>query len=63
MDYNELLEIASGTCTGSSDINEDIKKLLSPAPLAEPEDLERIISARFRYTGPGKWMKILRQAE
>ena len=63
MEYNELLRVAAGDRAGDDSIDKDIKRLLSSAPLKEPEDLEKIISARFRYTGPGKWMKILRQGE
>ena len=59
MDYDELLKIAAGENTGNG--NKDIIKLLSPSALEKPEDLEGIISARFRYTGPGKWVKILRE--
>ena len=54
MEYQELLRVAAGDRAGDDSIDKDIKRLLSPAPLKEPEDLEKIISARFRYTGPGK---------
>ncbi|MDC7225303.1 MAG: hypothetical protein PQJ61_00905 [Spirochaetales bacterium] len=62
MEYKDLLEIAAGKSNENKDISDAVKKWLSPPPLDKPEELEKLISTRYRYTGPGKWMKILREA-
>ncbi|HAK46275.1 MAG TPA: hypothetical protein DCO79_10220 [Spirochaeta sp.] len=63
MHYNDLKKIAAGSEEDFTTVNESVKKLLSPRPLNRPEDLVEMISARFRYTGPGKWVKILKEAD
>lgn len=63
MNYNDLIKITAGTNLTGADVNDSVRKLLSPRPLENPEELEKIISARFRYTGPGKWVKILKDSE
>jgi len=37
------------------------QQLLSPLPLSEAEELERIVHAKPRYLGPGPWLKLLRE--
>ena len=59
MNFDDLINAHKNTeiC---KELNEHHLKLLSPSPLKEAEELETVISSRFRYTGPGKWVKIIR---
>lgn len=59
MKYNELLEIYRNPTIE----NNAVEKILSPKPLKNLQELTEISSSRFRYTGPGKWSKIIREAE
>jgi len=59
MNYDDLIKTyKSGTAAaGLSPIH---LKILSPRPLERAEELENVISSKFRYTGPGKWAKIVK---
>ncbi|MBI9109200.1 MAG: hypothetical protein JEZ04_20815 [Spirochaetales bacterium] len=59
MNYDDLIKTyKNGTVTG--ELTPVHLKILSPRPLERAEELENVISSRFRYTGPGKWAKIVR---
>ncbi|MDC7126216.1 MAG: hypothetical protein PQJ46_11660 [Spirochaetales bacterium] len=58
MNYTELVKLYK--TDSFDDANIEIKKLLSPAPLEDIENLENIIPSRFHYTGPGKWTRIIK---
>lgn len=61
MNYNDIVKtFKTGTACG--DMNQIHKKILSPRALEEAEELEKVISSRFRYTGPGKWVKIVKDS-
>ena len=60
MDYNELLEIYKNIDAPEQVPPPALRKVLSPSALNNAEELENIISSRFKYTGPGKWTKIIR---
>ncbi len=58
MTYNKLLDLYKN---GNSTSDEAILKILQPKPLKDAGELEQIVSSRFRYTGPGKWTRIIRE--
>ena len=66
MNYNELLEIYKNPETENcenSGTDPAVKRIMSPKPLKDLQELTEISSLRFRYTGPGKWVKIIREAK
>lgn len=65
MTYKQLLEIYNGPEGGSScsDSEAAVKKILTPKPLKNIKELTEISSSKFRYTGPGKWVKIIKESE
>ena len=58
MTYNELLDIYKNKAATD---NAALQKLLKPMPLEKTEELLDSVSSRFRFTGPGKWAKIIRE--
>lgn len=58
LDYSSLLDVHR-----NPDNNKEnpILKVLSPGLLEKPEDLENMVSAKYRYTGPGKWYRVIRE--
>ncbi len=60
MQYEELIDLLHHPDNQQTGTGKTVQQLLSPRPLQNPEDLERMISTRFRYTGPGKWVRVLR---
>ena len=59
MKYDDLIKTYK-TGIAAEGISPVHLKILSPRPLQKAEDLEKVISSRFRYTGPGKWVKIVK---
>lgn len=66
MTYNKLLEIYKNPAIKNGiipEVESSVRKILSPRPLKDIQELTEISSSKFRYTGPGKWVKIIREAE
>lgn len=61
MNYEKLIELYK-TGEIQNGCSEFHHKILSPAPLGTATELENVISSKFRYTGPGKWIKIIKEA-
>lgn len=59
MNYNKLIKIYKGKT--SDETSEEIKKILTPRPLSSPEELYDIVQTNYKYTGPGQWIKIIRE--
>lgn len=60
MTYKELLNIYKNDNNNIK--KSEIEKILSPRRISELQEIETIISSRFLYTGPGKWIKILKES-
>ncbi len=58
LDYADLLDIHRNP---EANAGSTILKVLSPGLLEKPEDLEKMVSAKYRYTGPGKWYRVIRE--
>lgn len=63
MNYNQLIELYKNAESADQTETRAVKKLLSPLPLQNAEDLESIIPSRFKYTGPGKWARIIKESQ
>jgi hypothetical protein len=63
MTYQDLITIIKNEELREIDIDQNYLKVLSPQPLKSPQDLELIISSKFRYLGPGKWKNVIMQSD
>ena len=59
MKYDELLEIFRNLGAGAS-VRPELSELLLPEALKRADELEKVIDSRFRYTGPGPWLDIIK---